>query len=447
MQKPQKAYLLNQLNTLSENHEVICECLAENDLEKVLSILVSCQEKAIALGEVIEKFEGEDCSCIKKLEGYCELLYNIHASLSAGKIPNPDEIKEKLLNAFEDIKSGFENDIKVKKEAVFLPYKASMWDSLESIWKKYDADPEWDAYVIPIPYFELNPEGQVSKRVYEGASFPKDVPVVSFKDYDFEHRRPDEIYIINPYDDRGFVTTVDPFFYTTNLKNFTDCLVYVPYFVLDEPVFNNLSYMENLKGFVLLPGVTNSNKVIVQSEKMREAYIKILVDKFGEKSREICEKRIFGTGSPKIEKILNAKISDYEIPADWEKKIVKPDGTRKKIVLYNTSLGAFLDNSELMIKKIERALEIFKENKDEITLLWRPHPLLISTISSMRPELLDDYMKIVNKYKADDFGIYDDSPDMDRALVLSDAYYGDRSSLVVLYEKIKKPIMIQNVNV
>ncbi len=73
--------------------------------------------------------------------------------------------------------------------------------------------------------------------------------------------------------------------------------------------------------------------------------------------------------------------------------------------------------------------------------------MLISTISSMRPELLDDYMKIVNKYKADDFGIYDDSPDMDRALVLSDAYYGDRSSLVVLYEKIKKPIMIQNVNV
>ncbi len=445
MQKPQKEFLLSQLNTLSENHEVICDTLAEEDLEKGLNTLVSCQEKAIALGEVIEKFEGEGCPSIKKLENYCELLYDIHVAVSNGNSPDLDEIKGKLSSAYEDIKVSFENDIKVKKEAVFLPYKASMWDALETIWKKYDADPEWDAYVIPIPYFELNPEGQVSKRVYEGASFPKDVPVVSFKEYDFAARRPDEIYIINPYDGLGFVTTVDPFFYTTNLKNFTDCLVYVPYFVLEEPVLNNLSYMENLKGFVLLPGVTNSNKVIVQSEKMREAYIKILVDKFGEKSREIWEKRIFGTGSPKIEKILNAKITDYEIPEDWEKKIIKPDGTRKKIVLYNTSLGAFLDNSELMIKKIERALETFKENKDEITLLWRPHPLLISTISSMRPELLDDYMKIVNKYKADDFGIYDESPDMDRALVISDAYYGDQSSLVVLYEKINKPIMIQNV--
>ncbi|MCR4934403.1 MAG: hypothetical protein K6A29_09405, partial [Lachnospiraceae bacterium] len=136
MQKPQKAYLLNQLNTLSENHEVICECLAENDLEKVLSTLVSCQEKAIALGEVIEKFEGEDCPLIKKLEAYCELLYNIHVLITDGDELDATQIKEKLASSYEELKTGFENDIKVKKEAVFLPYKASMWDALESIWKK-----------------------------------------------------------------------------------------------------------------------------------------------------------------------------------------------------------------------------------------------------------------------------------------------------------------------
>ena len=36
---------------------------------------------------------------------------------------------------------------------------------------------------------------------------------------------------------------------------------------------------------------------------------------------------------------------------------------------------------------------------------------------------------------------------MDRSIIISDAYYGDPSSLVQLYEKLEKPIMIQNVDV
>lgn len=50
-------------------------------------------------------------------------------------------------------------------------------------------------------------------------------------------------------------------------------------------------------------------------------------------------------------------------------------------------------------------------------------------------------------YKKEDFGVYDNSPDMDRAIVLADAYYGDPSSLVVLCRAIKKPIMIQEASI
>ena len=39
--------------------------------------------------------------------------------------------------------------------------------------------------------------------------------------------------------------------------------------------------------------------------------------------------------------------------------------------------------------------------------------------------------------------IYDDSSDLNRAITLSDAYYGDLSSVVHLYLKTGKPIMIQ----
>ena len=67
------------------------------------------------------------------------------------------------------------------------------------------------------------------------------------------------------------------------------------------------------------------------------------------------------------------------------------------------------------------------------------------TIISMRPHLLEMYQTIVDEYKEKGWGIYDDTTDMDRAVALCDAYYGDESSMVQLCRKAGKIIVIQNV--
>lgn len=73
--------------------------------------------------------------------------------------------------------------------------------------------------------------------------------------------------------------------------------------------------------------------------------------------------------------------------------------------------------------------------------------MIQATIESMRPQLWEAYRELRDRYVAEGWGIYDDSAELDRAVVLSDAYYGDPSSVVLLYKKIKKPIMLQNVPV
>ena len=65
----------------------------------------------------------------------------------------------------------------------------------------------------------------------------------------------------------------------------------------------------------------------------------------------------------------------------------------------------------------------------------------------MKPQLWEEYEKIVKQYKEEGWGIYDDSTDMDRAVVLSDGYYGDSSSVVIVYQKTGKPVMIQSVEI
>ena len=69
---------------------------------------------------------------------------------------------------------------------------------------------------------------------------------------------------------------------------------------------------------------------------------------------------------------------------------------------------------------------------------------MMETIVSSNPEAEEPYRKIVERYQEQKIGIYDDSTDLHRAVNLSDAYYGDGSSVAELFRQQGKPIMIMN---
>ena len=158
-----------------------------------------------------------------------------------------------------------------------------------------------------------------------------------------------------------------------------------------------------------------------------------------------AEQKFLPLGSPKFDKILNMKCELEELPEKWQNVIQKPDGSRKKIILYNLSISPFLENREQTFKKLDHVFRFFKENQDELVLLWRPHPLLMDTIRSMVPWLRDAYMQRVTEFKEEGWGIYDETPDPNLAMTLSDGYYGDNSSLVTTYRETGKPILLQDV--
>ena len=56
-------------------------------------------------------------------------------------------------------------------------------------------------------------------------------------------------------------------------------------------------------------------------------------------------------------------------------------------------------------------------------------------------------MEMVLRYREEGWGIYDDTADVDRAVELSDGYFGDWSSVVQLYQETGKPVMIQDVEI
>ncbi len=446
-----RRYLKNQcletLSVLEEAHTEISNLIEKKQIDTVPGLLEQCQQGAISVGTLIENSEGEGTDEVHRLEEYCELIWQFSEELKAGKPVNARKLEKKLGRCLQGASNGIQNRIPTQKEVVFLPYKASMWDSLESVWRKMDADPDVTAIVMPIPYFDKNPDGSVRELHYEANDFPKDVPVIHYKAYDLEAKHPDAIYIHNPYDEHNYVTSVLPEFYSSRLKDLTDELVYIPYFVLGDIDPSNKEAVEGIEHFVTVPAVTNAHRVIVQSPEWRQVYIDVMTKYAGKETRGYWEQKIDGSGSPKIERVKNLRAEDFEMPQEWKRITDRPDGTRKKIIFYNTSISALLQESDGMLDKINRVFEIFKENKEDVALLWRPHPLIEATLTSMRPQLWDQYRKMVEEYKASGWGIYDDSPELDRAIAVSDAYYGDPSSVVQLYRETGKPIMIQNVEV
>ena len=431
--------------------EQVNKRLSQCDLHRVdaPAILSDCQEAAITLGTNLEQQGEEGIRLTNILEEYCENLYQLSQKLVEGADNKvcAGYIKT-MAGQLAELEEGICKKLPERKEVVFLPYKASMWDSLESVWMAADKDPNCDAYVIPIPYYDKKPDGSFGEFHYEGDLYPDYVPITDYREYDLEERHPDMIFVHNPYDEFNTVTSILPEFYLKKIKDYTDKLVYIPYFVLNEIDPDNQEAIDGMSHFCFLPGTVYADEVIVQSENMRQIYINEYIKAAEERhmsvNRTEVEKKILGLGSPKFDKVVNTKKEDVEIPEDWLKVIQKPDGSWKKIIFYNTSVTAFLQNSEQMLAKIKDVFILFKENREDVALLWRPHPLMMSTIESMRPELAIDYQKIVKEYQADVWGIFDDSTDLDRAIAISDAYYGDRSSVVQLCQKAGKPIMIQN---
>lgn len=443
-----KKDILQQITVLSD---VVRSVSGMSKDEERMEILVQSQEMAMCLGNALEKwyqdtaYRKQAASLVRMLEAYCENLYQLSVNLENVQLCKNlvKKCQDQLLQVKQEVRLKLPDD---RKEVVFLPYKASMWDSLESVWRAAREDENCDVFVIPIPYYDRNSDGSFREMHYEGDQYPSYVPIVDYRSYDFDNRKPDTIFIHNAYDDYNYVTSVHPFFYSKNLKRFTDNLVYIPYFILQEIQPDDYEAINEVEHLCAVPGAVNADKVIVQSENIRQVYIHILTKESGntKEVKNYWENKIYGLGSPKLDKVLTTKKENLTIPEKWLDLIRRPDGNGKKIILYNTSVSALLQNCEKQIKKIKNTLKIFEDMQDDIILLWRPHPLTESTLVSLRQQWWEEYKSIRDKYINESWGIYDDTSDMNRAIALSDAYYGDWSSIVYLYQKTGKMIMIQN---
>ncbi len=395
---------------------------------QVLDVLESCREAAVAIGNTIEELGESAIKTIDILVDYCEQLYNQSLVLNDEK--EFKRISQKIGARLKRIRNSINNDLVFKKKVVFFPYKASMWDALESVWKAAVADETCEVSVVPIPYFDRNEDLTAGEMHYEGDLYPDYVPVVDWQKYDVSKEKPDVAYIHNPYDEFNRVTSVHPHYYSYQLKKNVRMLVYIPYYVLAKDSVQ--------KSFCTASGIEYADRVVIQSQSLKDVfetnYKEFFEKKFNipkeqkDDFQKCITQKFVALGSPKFDAIVNAKKSDFTIPDEWREII-----GNKKIVMYNVSLRTLISDPSLYMKKIRKTIEFFEASSDYV-LWWRPHPLFRNTIANISQKFLAEYDEMVSHYKENKIGVYDDTSELQRAIILSDIYYGDsKSSVFVLF--------------
>ncbi len=383
MRKNQKKKLLDCVDSLHEAHKEIKETMQRKAYAIVQNILADCQELAIAIGEGIEQSEGAGCVTVSFVEAYCEALFCVSEEIRCKQETGKSNFSENNINENKVCKilnkqlikmeNSIKNDITVRLEMAFFPYKASMWDSLESVYLAAKEDPDCDAYCVPVPYFDVKPEHSLGQMHYEGGDYPENIQITDWQTYNFEERKPDVIFIHNPYDNCNLVTSVHPRYYSSNLKKYTDTLVYIPYYVTTGGM---------LKVQNMLPAYQYVDYIIIQSPQLRECF-----------NKNIPNEKFLPFGSPKIDRVINKCKNPPEPPAEWIPKMTGTTGKRKKVFFYNTSISGMLADTESFLKKMKYVFTCF-EGREDVCLLWRPHPLLETTFASMRPQYHQDYEEL-----------------------------------------------------
>ena len=434
-----------------------------------MSSLEQCQELAIKVGTNIEEEQGEGLLTVELLEQYCEQVYQLHERISAGEVVDTEQESEKFSITLRNIQNSYKNDVKRKKEVWFLPVKAEDWAFMEAWYRAAKEDPKVDAYVMPVPYAERKSDGNMGAEHFDLTEFPSDLDVVDYRTYDFAHKHPDVMIIQNPFDEYASGMTVHPFFYAKNLKQYTEQLVYIPCFEVDELDPEDEKSIANSVSYIVTPGVIHSDRIIVSSENLKKRYVECLTEVTGETCKEEWEKKIL-VGSELINQAFEEKMESYEDAEKQgtacenerqgyhqdrkkqeytynNKKDVKCKLSQKKKVLFYMGFSDFYTGGKKAILKLKNVLELFASQKDEIRILWLSEDSLESNLEKLCPQIYEDYRDILTFFEQEQMGERVSMSEIKKAVSQADAFYGSGGYAMNLCVRKKIPVMLKTMEV
>ena len=434
---------------LADSVEIIHEILLNKDsglsYEDIITYLSELQNNIVSFGTLTESIKGEDCNTVKLLEQYLEVIYKVAKyvqkfdegiSYEASAESKYAECDEEVKDTFASISDAIDSEIVNRRSVLFLPVKAKYFSSMRMAYEMEAATPDTDVYVMPLPYYYKEYDGSFKDEMHiDTEEFIKaNIPVTDYSRFDLSLLCPEKIYINSAYDEYNMAVSVDTRFYARNVKKYTEKLIYIPYFKLMEFDRANYPCWYNMQYYCTVPGVVMADKVYVQSENTRKVYI----DKLNE-----------WVGDEKYTEIWEQKIDVYDESCEEHSEDELRDAGSEKTIVWFVSAGSLAEFGDKYIEKAYRNLDVFALSKDKLKVLLISEPFLDEMIKNHSDELYKKWTGFIDEFNRSGIGevVSQVEEKSVEALLKANAYYGDPSSICKDFILMKKPVMLQNVEV
>ena len=434
---------------LADSVEIIHEILLNKDsglsYEDIITYLSELQNNIVSFGTLTESIKGEDCNTVKLLEQYLEVIYKVAKyvqkfdegiSYEESAENKYAECDEEVKDKFASISEAIDSEIVNRRSVLFLPVKAKHFSSMRMAYEMETATPDTDVYVMPLPYYYKEYDGSFKDEMHiDTEEFIKaNIPVTDYSRFDLSLLCPEKIYINSAYDEYNMAVSVDTRFYARNVKKYTEKLIYIPYFKLMEFDRANYPCWYNMQYYCTVPGVVMADKVYVQSENTRKVYI----DKLNE-----------WVGDEKYTEIWEQKIDVYDESCEEHSEDELRDAGSEKTIVWFVSAGSLAEFGDKYIEKAYRNLDVFALSKDKLKVLLNSEPFLDEMIKNYSDELYKKWTGFIDEFNRSGIGevvsqVEEKSVDV---LLKATAYYGDPSYICKDFILMKKPVMLQNVEV
>lgn len=433
--------------------EQIINVIRDQKLEVAAETISVSQQLAIDFGTLLEQVGYEKSEIVKCLEQYCEELYRLYQMyITADSEMRDETVPEQYVDTnsmninFRELsdtmlimEQEWSQNVRSKETVVFLVSRLREWENVRLLWNEKVNSPESTPYLVILPYYDKDYDGSPMEWYMEDAiGFAKSTGVddsrilkvnqISAEYLELLH--PEQIYIQNPYDEWNPNISIPPLFYASNIRKYTDELIYVSPYGEGELYGKASREYRNMQYYVTMPGVMYADRILLNSENKKKWYVEKLSEFAGEETKESWQRKI--------------QVWNTEANSKPQYEYETNGAAHKKKLLYGISLGTYVEDSEAARRKIRNNLHIFEEYKDNIEVTVYLFPENVNdTWTVIKEEIQGAFRNMQGKSgrMSTDWLLAEEQQVKHSEY---DAYYGDPMPAVMKFCEQKKPVMIQN---
>lgn len=359
--------------------------------------------------------------------------------IEGGDIQSGNVILEKCKDIAENVEA-IEKKLKGngRERVIFFTWKAEYWKYFEPYYFA-EVNAGCEVLVIPVPFVRLKEDRSQSDEFIETEGFPEYVAISDFNNVNYGDIRVSRMYIQNPYDDKDEAVIMRPFFHSSSLTKYTNELIYVPWFELDEFAIDDERALYMMRYFTRMPGVVAADKIYLNQSQawIKDFYVKDLCDWAGEETKDIWE--------DKIEIVNTNDLIDTAIE-------IEQISERKKVILYYIGTSQVLADAAKFAEKLLNNISVFEQYADKMKVKFYIEAGLLDNVKKYKSQRYSAIKAAVDKYKNRDWcefieakdALDVNSPYIHTLVDEADAFYGDAGILLHLFSRAKKPVMMQN---